>query len=456
MPLDEAVSFVQGKMFDAPEETAASRQALLYSAMAGDREAARQAEGAIAQILRESGVTVPGMPLEEAAHRIYARVWGLDVLEDYYRDPEVDEIRANDPQHVFITRRGKNERVPLDLGDEARLASLIKRMILHDEGISLDRSSPRVESVRKDGSRLTATCPPVTRSWTFALRKHGTFDMSVENLARAGTLDPRVWGALRLLARGRANILFCGNVNSGKTSLMRKLLGELHPNLRILVIGKDLELLLYRHYPERDVIELEEHPEVGASMKELFETALRESPDVIAVEEFRGAGEAVEAIRACTRGHPGSMATAHFNSPEEAVEGTAMLMLEEGLNLPLELAKLRVARSFDVVVQMLGDTVRGIKKLLSVAEIVVGETARVGYRDLIRWRPLSEEFMGPGEWVFLESPSRILRAKMFRFGVTEEMIKKAGWDLDADAHLGSGGLKRIDGGAHLVADAARP
>jgi len=41
-----------------------------------------------------------------------------------------------------------------------------------------------------------------------------------------------------------------------------------------------------------------------------------------------------------------------------------MMMLEEGLSLPLELAKLRVARAFNVVVQMYGDSIAGIKKLI--------------------------------------------------------------------------------------------
>lgn len=447
MALDEAAAFVQGRAFECPPGERAARQALVRDAMAGEPQAVRAAEEMVASILEEEMVEVDGHSRKRAAYEIYARLWGLGPVEAVYRDPEVDEVRANGPDKVFLQRRGRNEPAGVRFADEAELEAVIKRMILHDEGASLDRSSPRVESVRRDGSRLTATCPPVTRSWTFALRKHGTFDMSVENLARAGTLDPKVWGALSLLARGRANILFCGNVGSGKTSLMRKLLGELHPNLRILVIGKDLELLLYRHYPERDVIELEEHPEVGVSMKELFETALRESPDVIAVEEFRGAGEAIEAVRACTRGHPGSMATAHFNSPEEAIEGTAMLMLEEGLNLPLELAKLRVARSFDVVVQMFSDSVRGTKKLVSATEVLVGPAGEIGFRDLIRWEPRGDDYLGPGEWVFANPPSPGLRAKMFRFGVTDAMVRKAGWDLDGKAsdrgrehRAGDGGL----------------
>lgn len=449
MPLDEAVAFVQEKAFECPPQERAARQALVREAMAGEPAAVRAAEEMVAQILEEHAVEVAGRSREEAAFEIYARLWGLGPVEAVYRDPEVDEVRVNGPDSVYVHRRGKNEPVPVKFADEAELEAVIKRMILHDEGASLDRSDPGVESVRRDGSRLTALCRPVARTWHFVLRKHGTFDMSVENLNRHGTLDARVWEALRVLVRGRANILFSGNVNSGKTSLMRKLLGELHPGLRVLVIGKDLELLLYRHYPDRDVIELEEHPEVGMTMRDLFIKGLRLSPDVFVVEEFRGPEEAIEAVRACTRGHPGSMATGHFNSPEEAVEGMGLLLIEGRLPLPLELAMLRVARSFNVVVQMFSDSVRGTKKLVSVTEIVVTPGGGIEFRDLIRWQPHGDDYLGPGEWRFEHPPSPGLRAKMFRFGVTDAVIEKAGWKLDGDAPDCGGVWRAGDGSGDI-------
>lgn len=422
------MEYVQRALARGEEREVARKQDILHRAMAGEQEMHLEAQKLIQHALVAGKKEVAGFTLEEATRLIYARVWGLDVVEDLYRDPEVNEIQVNGPDDIFVDRLGRHERVNASFGTPERVEAVIKRMIMHDMGASLDRSNPMVESIRKDGSRLTATCYPVTDTWTFVLRKHHTVDMSVENLERLGTLNRQVWEILRLLARGRANILFSGNVRSGKTSLMRKLVGELLEGLRLVVIGKDLELRLKTEYPGRNIVEFESHPEVGAGMPEIFETTLRESPDVILVEEFRGKGEAVEAIRACTRGHPGSMGTAHFNSPQEAVEGTAMMLQEEGLNISFQGAKLRVANAFNVVVQMLNDSVRGVKKLISITEIGV-RNEEVVYSDLVRWEPAGRDYLGEGAWKLVNPPSPELRFRCFRYGVTDDDWRRVGFDL---------------------------
>ena len=424
LTVEEAKEYVQDRIYKA-EKNKDEIQGIFRDAMAGDPATYKKVMETIKEIL--VGINLEGATPDEAAKIIYSQNWVLDVVEKYYRDKEVDEIRVNGPGNIYVVRRGKSEKAPESFESEEKVETVIKRMIIDDVGISLDRSSPRVESVRKDGSRLTATCYPVSKTWTFVLRKHDTFEMTVDNLIKYKTMDERVWEILRLLVKGRVNLLFSGNVGSGKTSLMRKLIETTDPALRILVIGKDLELKLLDHYPDKDIIEMEEHAHLGASMKELFETALRESPDCIIIEEFRGVGEAIEAIRACTRGHYGSMASAHFNNAEEAVEGTAMMMLEEGLNLPLDLAKLRMARAFNVVIQMYGDAQTGVKKLVSITEIYVDKGNNINYIPLVEWVPSGEEYTGAGKWEVRGNPSPKLMAHIART-VSREEIEKAGWD----------------------------
>ncbi|WP_406676439.1 ATPase, T2SS/T4P/T4SS family [Neomoorella carbonis] len=428
LTLEQAMEYVQQALARGPEGEVARKQEILHRAMAGEPGMHLEARALIRQALEAGRKEVAGFSLEEAARLIYARVWGLDVVEDLYRDPEVNEIQVNGPGDIFVDRLGRHERVNVSFDTPDRVEAVIKRMIMHDMGASLDRSNPIVESVRKDGSRLTATCYPVTDTWTFVLRKHHTVDMSVENLEKLGTLNRQVWEILRLLARGRANILFSGNPRSGKTSLLRKLVGEMARRVRIVVIGKDLELKLRGEYPDRNIVEFEAHPEVGTGMQEIFEATLRESPDVVIVEEFRGKGEAVEAINACTRGIRGAMATGHFNSPREAVEGIAMMFEEEGLHVSFETAMLRVAAAFDVVVQMMNDSDRGIKKLISITELGI-QDRKVVCTDLVRWEPAGRDYLGEGTWRLVNPPSPELRFKTFRYGVTDDDWRRVGFEL---------------------------
>lgn len=419
--LKEAAEHVQEQLLEVEEKKD------FRNAMSGDYEAYLKALKTIEEFLINEQIAVEGfINYELLAKKIYANLWGLGAVEDDYREPTVDELRVNNPNNIYVVKRGKshcsNKQI---VANEATIEEIVKRMIIHDEGKSIDRSKPIVESVRRDNSRLTGLCPPVSKGWHFVLRKHGTFQMSKENLIASGTLNQEIWDLLQILVRGRANILFSGNPGAGKSSLMRKAVEFMHPSIRIVVIGEDSELNLTEHYPKRDIIELEEQPHIGVTMKTLFRTTLRLGPDCVIVEEFRGAGEAIEAIKACTRGLFGSMASAHFNSPEESVEGTAMMMLEEGLTLPLDLAKLRVAKGFNIVVQMYGDTISGIKKITEITEIVV-EGEEIIYSPLIVWKSTGDNYMEDGVWETVNQPSNKLINHMSRT-VPRSELEALGW-----------------------------
>ncbi len=417
--LQEVASALQKTLTDSEDDN----QAQIFSAAtAGVEFATAKAKQILVNLIDQHLIIVKGKSSAEVAEIVYQQLWGMGRIQEIYDDPAIDEIRVLPNGKVYVSRRGQNAVTDIKL-DSHEIEQLIKRMVLHDTGVSLNESSPRLEAIRLDGSRLTALCPPVTKGFCFALRKHGTVDMSIKNLSRLGTLNDRVWKALALLVRGRSNILICGGVNSGKTSLLRKLIGELPPGLSIRVLDTDNEIRASEIYPDRDIIEMEDHPEANAPMKQLFLTILRLSPDVIIVGEFRGVGEAQEAIRACTRGHDGSMATAHFTSPAESIRGTAMLMLEEGLNLSLDQAQVRVAQAFNIVIQTFADSKRGIKKVVSVTEVEEKE-GNIFFHELIRWEPFGKDYLGPGKWVFEKAPRPPLCQRMNRYGVTPDDIRE--------------------------------
>lgn len=425
---EEMFMYLQDKILSIDEvATEDEKQNLLSDAMSGDIESKEKVKSYLKDYILQSNMDVEGWTIDDLVDEVYAYGWGLGPVEKYNSDKNIDEIRVNRPDSVFVVEKGVPRKVPETFKDEDEVATIIKRMIIEDVGVSLDKSSPTVESVRKDGSRLTATCSPVTKTWTFILRKHTSFVPTIENYINRKTFDMKTWKRMSTLVKGRASILISGNVGAGKTTLMKMLIGEHSPKLRICVIGKDLEARLFELYPDRDILELEEHPHVGASMRNLFNTLLRESPDIIVVEEFRGSGEAIEAIRACSRGLSGSMATAHFNNAMEAIEGTGLFMLEEGLNLTLELAKLRVARAFNIVIQMIGDSITGSKKVVAITEVVVDNEGRISYNELVKWMPsIEDRYFGDGTWEIVGKPSQHMINHLLK-NVAASELRELGW-----------------------------
>ncbi|SHE97522.1 pilus assembly protein CpaF [Desulfofundulus australicus DSM 11792] len=390
--------------------------------MAGVPGARSESVKMVEEFLSERGVEVEGMDLSRAAYEIYRELWGLGPLEEVYRDPAVNEIQVNALDKIFVLRNLRLEPVEdVRFRDDDHVMSLVTRMVMHDRGVSLNRSSPTIESMRKDGTRITATCPPVSEYVTLTLRKHIPRAITFDEMVERGTMDEKGRDLLKLLVRGRANIAVVGGVGSGKTTMVRTLFSETDPRARTVVLETDRELFLSKNYPGHNIVELEEHPEVGRTLKGLFRVVLRFTPTMIIVGEFRGEGEATEAVRACERGHDGSITTAHFGSAPEFVSGTARLLVKEGLNLPREAAEELVAAAFNVVVKMFGDSTRGVIKLESVTELVPGNP--VQYRDLLRWVPSGDDYL-KGDWKLVERPGKRLLSRLFRYGVTGRMVEE--------------------------------
>lgn len=390
----------------------------------GVRGAYEQCLEIIESILEEQKINVQEYSRQEAAIEIFKHYYGLRELDELYKDPEIHEIRIAPNGKAYVVRKGRLERTDIQYTD-TEVENLINRLKpISDVGVSLDESHPTMELVRPDGSRLTALCRPVTEGYCFALRKPGHLES--KDLVKLQTLDERVFHILSLLVKGRRNILICGGVNSGKTTLLRLLASLLDPQLSVRVLDIDNELRLAQMYPEREIWELEAHPEVGADMISLFLKILRITPDVIIVPEFRGFGEVWTTIEACTRGHDGSMATAHFSSfasPEEAMRNTAMLAIQEGTQLPLELVIERVAQAFQIIIQTFSDAKKGIKKITAITEVII-DNGKIVHNPLVEWEPYGDDYTGAGEWKILNPPSVKCCTDMRIYGVTLPEIKE--------------------------------
>lgn len=403
---------------------------VFQAAQAGENEAYEACISIIENLIIEMGLNIEEMAVESAAREIFRLQYGLGKIDHLNTDPTVDEIRIAPNGRVYITQCGKH--LPTDiLYSQEEVALLIERLIPADDmGSSLNEGEPTLEVVRPDLSRVTALCSPITQGHCLALRKHGNIELTWENFIRLQTFNEQLWSILKLMTKGRRNILICGGTNSGKTTLIKMLVGQLNHHLSIRVLDLDNELRIARLYPDREIWELEAHPErKGGDLKNLFGKILRITPDVIIVPEFRGLGEVGVTIEACTRGHEGSMASAHFSSfasPKEVIRNVAMLAIKEteGNNFPLDLMVEKVAQAFQIIIQTYADTISGIKKITQVSEIMINDGQKIEVNPLVTWVPDDEsEYMGKGRWEILNLPSPRCCKSMKVFGVTNQEIE---------------------------------
>lgn len=426
--LKEVSSLVRDTLADTrgkSDDEITQRRELIKSCHAGDPTAIRQVKELIRQVIIEQKLSVPGVDILDLVEEIYRYHYGLDVLEPLYHDPEVEEIRVNNPEHVWVVRRGKSQRADVRFKDDYHIEKIIKRAILHDDS-SITRDVPRVESTRQDGSRLTATLKPFTEHPTLVIRKHNTFLLTEESLVASGTISARGLDMLKVLVRGRANILISGATNTGKTSLLRFLVRYLHPWLRLVTLETSFELKLADYYPDRDIVAMEEQLDLKKpiTLTEAFKTVLRYTPDVIIVGEARSA-EAYEMVKAANRGHDGTMGTIHTSSPSEAVDAMAA-MIQEQWNMDNQTLRKLVARSFDVVVQMATMPYSRRRYIQEITELYYNYDAdRIEFRELMRWEP-GPNGVEEGQWRYPDSVSGRLVSKLIQHGVSFDELRRAG------------------------------
>ncbi len=104
-----------------------------------------------------SGSLPPLVDVAATVKSVLDSVAGLGPLQEYLDDPAVEEIWINEPGKVFVARGGQPELTTTILSHE-QVRDLVERM-LKSSGRRVDLSSPFVDAMLVDGSRLHVAIP---------------------------------------------------------------------------------------------------------------------------------------------------------------------------------------------------------------------------------------------------------------------------------------------------------
>ena len=244
-------------------------------------------------------------------------VTGFGPLEPLLADPTITEVMVNGPNHIYIERDGKIERIDIVFLNDQHVLRVIERIIT-----PLGRRIDEIEPARR--------CPPARRLARQrdhrAAVAHRPGDHRPQVLARrrtrsttssaSGPRRPRCSSSSAPASRrGSTSSSPAGPARARprpSTSCRRS-----SPNdERIVTIEDAAELQLRQDH----VITLEARPpnlegEGEITIRNLLRNAMHMRPDRIIVGECR-AGEALDMLQAMTTGHDGSLSTGHANTPE--------------------------------------------------------------------------------------------------------------------------------------------
>jgi pilus assembly protein CpaF len=314
------------------------------------------------------------------AREVFDAVAGFGPLQTHLDDPTVEEVWINEPGRVFVARRGRSELTNTILTAE-QVRELVEKM-LKSSGRRIDLSTPFVDAMLPDGSRLHVVIPDITRQhWSVNIRKFVVAATSLDELVGLGTLTTQCARFLEAAVASGLNVIVAGGTQAGKTTLLNCLAAAIPARERVITCEEVFELRI----PLPDVVamqtrqpNLEGHGEIR--LRRLVKEALRMRPDRIIVGEVRQE-ECLDLLIALNSGLPG-MCSIHANSAREAVVKLCTLPLLAGENVGHAFVVPTVASCVDLVVHIETDGTgqRRVREVVGVpgrVERDVVETAQI-------------------------------------------------------------------------------
>ena len=333
------------------------------------------------RIIRVHGFAVTHAERSRLVEELVGEVGGFGPLDPLLSDETITEIMVNGPNHVYIERGGKIERVESHFLNDEHVLRIIDRIIT-PLGRRIDKTSPRVDARLPDGSRVNAVIEPLSLVGpVITVRKFPAKPITVDDLIRFGTATAEMFEFLRACVEARLNLFVSGGTGSGKTTTLNVLSSFIPEDERIVTIEDAAELQLRQEH----LVPLESRPsnlegQGEITIRDLLRNALHMRPDRIIVGECR-AGEALDMLQAMTTGQDGSLSTGHANSPADMLRRLETMVLMTGYELPLRAIREQIASAVDLIVH----TARlkdGSRKIVNITEVYGIEDDEILTQDI--------------------------------------------------------------------------
>lgn len=304
-------------------------------------------------------------------------VAGHGPLQRFLDDPSVEEVWINEPARVFVARGGWSELTTTVLTAE-EVRRLVERM-LKTSGRRIDFSSPFVDAMLPDGSRLHVVIPDITpEHWAVNIRKHTLRAHGLEDLVALGSLHSAAAELLEACVAAGLNILVSGGTQAGKTTMLNCLLSAVPARERVITCEEVFELR-----PQLpDVVRMQTRQASlegtgEVTLRHLVKEALRMRPQRIVVGEVRQS-ECLDLLIALNSGLPG-MCSLHANSARDAVTKMRTLPLLASENITSSFVVPTVASCVDIVVHLdTGrDGQRQVREIVAVPGRIEGDVIEI-------------------------------------------------------------------------------
>ena len=352
-------------------------------------------------------------------------VLGYGPLEVLIRSEDISEITVVGPHLTYVLRDGKVEEVPDCFEDERHMLRIIENM-LRCAGRRIEPDWPIADMRLLDGTSVYIIMPPyAVHGPTITIRKSSRRPFSMTKLVELGSMTQEMAGFLTACVQARLNIVVCGGIGSGRTTLMNALGSCMPTERRIVTIENVAELQL----SQRHVIALESRQtDLDSSkcvtMRDLVLHALRMRPEHLIFGECHGS-EVVELLQAMYSGCSGVLMSVYSQNLRDCLTRLEVMCLAGGSNLPMMIIRAQLAAALDVVVYLtcLRD---GSHKVMNIAEVQGIEDDIIRLQNIFHYQDMEVDIVtGKVQGIFKSGgfrPSCLARFEAANIQLPREMF----------------------------------
>lgn len=327
---------------------------------------------------------------DEFVYEIYARLFGMDILQELDDDPTVGEIMVNAAEFpefhcdVYYVQNQIKKKYDKTFKDVETLKNVFRRVIAFQNKEMNESDNAIIETTRPNRDRVELIIPKASENYSLNIRKFSNFIPNMEMMYKSGTVVPMIDKLISALVRGHANIGVGGPMGTGKTTFINFMLTYTDPLERKVVIAAVNETDVDRVLKGHDVVIFNVNEELGLTFSKLVRTSLRTTADRVTIPEARG-GEFKELYEANLK-TKGNMFSAHALDDESFLEMCVDMYMssEDAGKADPEFIRNKICKAIDVVVMMrrVGNQIR----IKSISEVLTNEKNEyAGMNQLVIW-----------------------------------------------------------------------
>lgn len=220
------------------------------------------------------------------------------------------EVMVNPDGTIWHDRYGQDAAVCLGT-QRARSTEAVIRLVASLNAKSISFAHPSLHAVLPSGERFQGFIPPRTKGPSFCIRKPQAQVLSRDDYVPA-CCSASTWDRLVQAVLTRENLMLCGGMGSGKTTLMNALVRLIPPHIRLCTMEDTAEVVV--GVPNHIQLYTSDDADLQAVVKEGFRTAAQQS----LVGEIRDGITALNTLKLWL-GIGGGICTTHADSAFDAL-----------------------------------------------------------------------------------------------------------------------------------------